>query len=200
MKFILDSNRKNASYNHLKVFGCIAYAHIPKDERTKLDFKSRQCVFLSYGDEKIGYKLYDLTNKKIIRSRDVSFRENQTVKDLRKIEEIGDYSGDLVDWQDDEEPEFDHRMMNNTDSMIDNLNDDHVNMEHHEDNTEMPAQIPHADNEPVVQDQAQDRRSSRVRTVSSRYSPNEYVLLSDGGEPICYQDAKVLTKISGWLP
>jgi hypothetical protein len=36
---------------HLRVFGCEAYAHVPKDERKKLDSKARKCVFLGYGTE-----------------------------------------------------------------------------------------------------------------------------------------------------
>ena len=33
----------------LRVFGCQAFVHIPKDERKKLDSKSRKCIFLGYG-------------------------------------------------------------------------------------------------------------------------------------------------------
>ena len=33
----------------LRVFGCLVYAHIPKNERQKLDSKARKCVFLGYG-------------------------------------------------------------------------------------------------------------------------------------------------------
>lgn len=39
---------------HLRVFGCTAYAHVPKDERQKLDLKSRKCVMLGYGTETKG--------------------------------------------------------------------------------------------------------------------------------------------------
>jgi hypothetical protein len=35
-------------YSGLRVFGCLAYVHIPSEERSKLDPKSRQCVFLRY--------------------------------------------------------------------------------------------------------------------------------------------------------
>ena len=45
---------------HLRVFGCIAYAHVPKDERKKLDSKFRKCIFLGYGAEIKGYQLYDV--------------------------------------------------------------------------------------------------------------------------------------------
>ena len=34
---------------HLHVFGCDAFAHIPKDERHKLDAKTRKCIIIGYG-------------------------------------------------------------------------------------------------------------------------------------------------------
>jgi len=37
------SGRK-VTYNHLKVFGCQAFVHIPKDERGKLDLKAKECI------------------------------------------------------------------------------------------------------------------------------------------------------------
>uniref|UniRef100_A0A1U7X7P5 Photosystem I assembly protein Ycf4 n=1 Tax=Nicotiana sylvestris TaxID=4096 RepID=A0A1U7X7P5_NICSY len=42
------------SYSHLKVFGCRAFAHVPKEQRTKLDDKSVPCIFIVYGDEEFG--------------------------------------------------------------------------------------------------------------------------------------------------
>ena len=33
---------KKPNVNHLRVFGCDAYTHIPKDERSKLDSKARK--------------------------------------------------------------------------------------------------------------------------------------------------------------
>jgi len=32
---------ENVSYNHLRMFGCKAFIHIPRDERFKLDGKSK---------------------------------------------------------------------------------------------------------------------------------------------------------------
>ena len=32
---------KNVSYDHLHVFGCRAFVHVPKDERSKLDKKDK---------------------------------------------------------------------------------------------------------------------------------------------------------------
>ena len=48
---------KDVSYDHLRVFGCKAFVHIPKDERSKLDGKAKPCIFLGYGHEEFEYKL-----------------------------------------------------------------------------------------------------------------------------------------------
>ena len=39
---------KKPSYNHLHIFGCEAFAHVPKELRKKLDPKSKKCIFLGY--------------------------------------------------------------------------------------------------------------------------------------------------------
>ena len=60
---------------HLRVFGCTAYAHIPKDERQKLDTKAKKSILMGYGTETKGYRLYDSKRGKIFYSRDVWFNE-----------------------------------------------------------------------------------------------------------------------------
>nr|XP_016473832.1 PREDICTED: uncharacterized protein LOC107795672 [Nicotiana tabacum] len=40
---------KDVSYDHLRVFGCKACVHVPKDERSKLDVKTKLCIFIGYG-------------------------------------------------------------------------------------------------------------------------------------------------------
>ena len=67
---------KKPSVDHLRVFGCDAYAHIPKEERRKSDKKARKCVLLGYRAETKGYRLYDVKDRKIVYSRDVQFNEN----------------------------------------------------------------------------------------------------------------------------
>ena len=37
--------------SHLKVFGCIAYVHVPDELRTKLDLKAKKCVYIGYSLE-----------------------------------------------------------------------------------------------------------------------------------------------------
>ena len=77
---------KDVSYSHLKVFGCKAFIHVPKEQRSKLDSKSTPCIFVGYGDAKFGYKLWDPKEKKMIRSRDVVFHENEKLADFEKTE------------------------------------------------------------------------------------------------------------------
>ena len=61
----------------LRVFGCQAFAHVPKDERKKLDSKSRKCVLLGYGTTTKGYRLYNPMKKKVFHARDVIFNEKK---------------------------------------------------------------------------------------------------------------------------
>lgn len=65
---------------NLKIFGCIAHAHVPKDERHKLDNKSIECIFLGYGKDIKGYRLFNLKKNRAFYSRDVIFRENDFYK------------------------------------------------------------------------------------------------------------------------
>jgi hypothetical protein len=65
------------------LFGCDAYVHVPKENRSKLDKKAEKCIFIGYKDGVKGYKLWNPETKKIVYSRDVVFRE---VKDVSKQE------------------------------------------------------------------------------------------------------------------
>jgi hypothetical protein len=40
---------------HLRVFGSIAYVHILKEKRRKLDAKAEKCILVGYSDEKKGW-------------------------------------------------------------------------------------------------------------------------------------------------
>jgi hypothetical protein len=74
---------KKPSLTHLKVFGCDAYVHDPKENRSKLDKKVEKCIFIGYKDGLKGYKIWNPETKKVVYRRNVVFRE---MKDVIKQE------------------------------------------------------------------------------------------------------------------
>ena len=66
---------KRVNYSHLKIFGCETFVHIPKENRTKLDGKSMNCIFLGYVDGDLGYRVCDRVKNKVIRSNDFLFND-----------------------------------------------------------------------------------------------------------------------------
>ena len=73
--------KRKPSVAHLRVFGCLCYSHVAKDERSKLDSKACKCVFLGYSSSNKGYHLFDLSTRMIVLSRDVIFDENSKTTD-----------------------------------------------------------------------------------------------------------------------
>ena len=39
------------NFAHLRVFGSIAYVHVPKEKWRKLDAKLKKCILVDYSDE-----------------------------------------------------------------------------------------------------------------------------------------------------
>ena len=61
---------------HIRVFGSVAYMHIPDVKRFKLDEKSKKLVLVGFCEVSKAYRLLDISNNKIFISRDVYFVEN----------------------------------------------------------------------------------------------------------------------------
>ncbi len=62
---------------HLRVFGCTAFVHVAKDERGKLDSKTRKCILPGYGSVQKGYRVFDHLTQKVLYSRNVKFDERK---------------------------------------------------------------------------------------------------------------------------
>ncbi|XP_052757808.1 uncharacterized protein LOC113516220 [Galleria mellonella] len=71
---------KKPDVRHLKIFGCEAMVHTPKEKHKKLDPKASKMIFIGYCDTTKGYRLIDTKTKKIIISRNVIFMENSIKK------------------------------------------------------------------------------------------------------------------------
>ncbi|RDY06554.1 hypothetical protein CR513_09431, partial [Mucuna pruriens] len=144
---------KDVKYDHLRVFDCKAFVHVPKNEKSKLDMKTSQCIFIGYGHDKYGYRMYYPVEEKLVRRHDVQFMEDQTIEDVNKL---GDGFNVSLDDDTKEEQEM---------SQDENLGD-------------APEPLP-----------TQLRRSNRHKQSSTRYTSDEYVTLTDGEEPKCYQES-----------
>lgn len=81
---------KRPDVSHLRVFGCVAYAHVPDCERKKLDKKAKKLRFVGYCKTSKGYRLYDESTRKLVKSRDVVFNEADfaLVADEKKKEAV----------------------------------------------------------------------------------------------------------------
>jgi hypothetical protein len=60
-----------------RVFGCVAYVHLHKNQRTKLDPCALRCLFLGYAVHQKGYRCYDPSNSRFYVTMDVTFLESE---------------------------------------------------------------------------------------------------------------------------
>ena len=77
------------NYDKLRIFGCESYALTPKDDRWKLEPRSRKCVLLGYGwDGEIGYRVWDPEHRQIVWILDVVFNELAMHKTAKRPIEV----------------------------------------------------------------------------------------------------------------
>ena len=56
-------------------FGCPAYAHVPKQNRKKLDSRTCKCIMVGYMEGTKAYQLWDPSTRSVVTSHDVIFDE-----------------------------------------------------------------------------------------------------------------------------
>ena len=67
--------RFKPTIHHLRIFGCKAFAHIPKENKNKLAIKAIKCNFVGYCSKFKAYKMFDPSTHRVFASRDVIFHE-----------------------------------------------------------------------------------------------------------------------------
>lgn len=76
--------------SHLRVFGCQAQVHVPKEKRSKLDKRSKTLTFVGYCTDTKGYRLMSPDDpRKIIVARNVEFIESIISSSLVPLDESG---------------------------------------------------------------------------------------------------------------
>ncbi|GMJ04996.1 hypothetical protein HRI_004168800 [Hibiscus trionum] len=168
---------KKPGIGHLKIFGCIAYAHIPEQIRKKLDDRGEKCIFIGYDERSKAYRLYNPLTKELIISRDVEFDEAEYW--IWSSEEKKD-EGLFFNEDQDNDDFISQDEQGDDQSPQQNLTDPYSSNNSRTDNSKVqPTEV---------------RRSTRERRVPERYKDYEtqnislFCLLASS-DPITYEEA-----------
>lgn len=70
-------HKKAPPYNHLRVFGCLSYVHVRKEQRSsKFLDTAKRVIFLGYQEGHHNYRIWLLEEEKLVYSHDVVFNED----------------------------------------------------------------------------------------------------------------------------
>jgi len=164
---------QSCDYSHLRIFGCDAYSLIPKNQRSKLDPKSKCYVFVGYDYAMEGYQLWDPTSRKIVISRDVTFDESSFLKsNVERIEQ--------------EQVSPNQQVQLEARPFGDSQKEEDTSGEKGVEDTKEAVEV-----SKLVQELVTLRRSTRERKSPKRYedSTSSFALIIEDGEPSCYHEA-----------
>ena len=168
--------------SNLRIFGCMAYVHIPECQRKKLDAKSRKLIFVGYPEGVKGYKLYNPESCSFVRSRDVIFSErkfydfkNKQFRECSELQEVKEVS-----------VEFEHGPTPVIENDEEEAEDDIQN--EHDHDVEVEVQPVGATYEESFMNDVQRLPEKRQRKPPTRYDEECYIA-SDFDEPTNIKDA-----------
>ncbi|GFU92566.1 retrovirus-related Pol polyprotein from transposon TNT 1-94 [Trichonephila clavipes] len=97
------SGRK-PSVLHLKPFGCLAYAGVPKQIRKKFNMRAKIGIMMGYAQRTKGYRIWLIDENKLVETINVRFDENKRGINFRqKVNSNLGYNLNLPDYYDDED-------------------------------------------------------------------------------------------------
>ena len=158
-----------------------------------MDVKTKQCIFIGYGQDEFGYHFYNPIDKKVIKSHDVALFEDQTIEHIDKTEQLDSHADEsLVDVDPipiinisyahegtqgnnpDNDQSVEHIIVSIDDVVVDN-------------------QPTHGDMITSDAPKTSCRRSTTEKRSSTRYSHDDYILLTNMGEPEGYDEVMLDT-------
>jgi hypothetical protein len=107
---------KKPNVEHLRIFRCPVYIHIPKDKRKKLEPSGKKGIFVGYSESSRAYKIYIPEQHKIEFNRDVTFNEKMAFKKSieesmeEEYQEPKEENNCLPESQNEEPEQLDHLM------------------------------------------------------------------------------------------
>nr|GEY10698.1 retrovirus-related Pol polyprotein from transposon TNT 1-94 [Tanacetum cinerariifolium] len=164
---------KPVNFSDLHIFGSLVYVMYNSQETTKLDPKSRKCLFLGYADGVKGYRLWDPTAHKVVVSKDVVFME-----DKNQENEEGDGTT-----RETTSIQIEKQLQSNDSSEV---------VPQHEENKTNASQAPRTCT------LNRERRPPRWYSDYDVESNVAYCLLTDEGEPSTFQEALNNSYASFW--
>ncbi|GFW86675.1 retrovirus-related Pol polyprotein from transposon TNT 1-94 [Trichonephila clavipes] len=97
------SGRK-PSVLHLKPFGCLAYAGVPKQIRKKFDMRAKMGIMMGYAQRTKGYRIWLIDENKLVETINVRFDENKRGINFRqKVNSNLGYNLNLPDYYDEDD-------------------------------------------------------------------------------------------------
>jgi len=71
--------------SHLRIFGSVAYCHIPDEKQSKLEQTTKVGYLVGYNETSKAYRIYSLSSRKNVVRRDVKFMEDRAFRKSREM-------------------------------------------------------------------------------------------------------------------
>ena len=78
---------------HFRMFGCLAFSHVPSEKMTNLEPTAEKGIFVGYSETSKAYRIYIPVQRKLVVRRDVKFEEDRA---FRKSMELRDRDSSQV--------------------------------------------------------------------------------------------------------
>lgn len=188
-------HKKSVNINFLRVFGSLVSVYVPKETRLKWDPKNKQGIFLGYGEDIKGYRVYIPQKNKVETHRDVIFlpEKNKITKQIEEKVIIPEENFEIHD-DDINETQSNGNLENSSEtSEIDEFYSD--------------ASVHEDENDSDINDELVNNRYElrRERKRNTRYDDYELdldrVLVSVSDEDVevmCYDDAMASSECKNW--
>ena len=75
--------RKKPEIGYFCIFGCPTYSHVPSEKRTKLEATRERGIFVVYDETLKAFRIYLLTQRKVVVRREVRFEEERAFRRSR---------------------------------------------------------------------------------------------------------------------
>ncbi|GFX51458.1 retrovirus-related Pol polyprotein from transposon TNT 1-94 [Trichonephila clavipes] len=83
----LNDNGRKPSVLHLKPFGCLVYAGVPKQIRKKFDMRAKMGIMMGYAQRTKGYRIWLIDENKLVETINKDNTESQGFSDLSEQQE-----------------------------------------------------------------------------------------------------------------